>query len=548
MCGFRIIKSIVTEYNDPGRRSRVDRQKKHGQRCELFREENVMKKSVTNISIIILLILGLTGFSYAGVPLESKLPYKTIIIDGDPSDWDGVPTFMTDEQDDSNCGEGTDIKAVYFAKDNDYLYWRMDTWSETYDPNGTISLVMYDDTSYTNCSKGGVAGRISYPNGSVDVFDGDPICKWNPLINGTDYGRIDQIAEGKIPIELFDDLSITNLWVDFAFGCDYVNRHDFEWFAMNHSIYEDGRDVYRISLVVRDPDWNLIDQDVVSSLELLYDPLGNPVSYPTEDVKFFSGPEYTGTYNSDTGEFSYNLGQTIEQFGPVGEGLANGVYRLTAELELPLEIPYIETTRNMEFNLVANEMPIVSSDSFQVSCDESGNLIWEWDAPVGFNDWTHARASIMVFNQENFLGSIYVRGLPTDLGRIFVPVDIIQAVESWGGDRYELEANIRTNDGLERTYSNIMVLSSLCVETTPIEAIQDLITNIENLELPTGTENSLISKLESAINSLENGQENAAVNKLNAFINQVEAQRGKKISEKDADMLIEYATNLINSI
>ena len=41
--------------------------------------------------------------------------------------------------------------------------------------------------------------------------------------------------------------------------------------------------------------------------------------------------------------------------------------------------------------------------------------------------------------------------------------------------------------------------------------------------------NSLISKLESAITSLEKDDDNAAVQKLRAFINQVHAQKGKKL-------------------
>jgi hypothetical protein len=39
---------------------------------------------------------------------------------------------------------------------------------------------------------------------------------------------------------------------------------------------------------------------------------------------------------------------------------------------------------------------------------------------------------------------------------------------------------------------------------------------------------------------------NAAVNKLNAFINHVEAQRGKKITEDQADDLISKANNVID--
>jgi len=48
--------------------------------------------------------------------------------------------------------------------------------------------------------------------------------------------------------------------------------------------------------------------------------------------------------------------------------------------------------------------------------------------------------------------------------------------------------------------------------------------------------------------SLEKGQQNAAINKLNAFINQVEAQRGKKITDEDADVLISAAQRIIGNI
>jgi len=81
-----------------------------------------------------------------------------------------------------------------------------------------------------------------------------------------------------------------------------------------------------------------------------------------------------------------------------------------------------------------------------------------------------------------------------------------------------------------------------------IEAIQALISAIEDLNLPHGTENSLISKLENAIDSLDRGQENAAINKLNAFINQVGAQRSKKIADEQADELIARAQRIIDNI
>jgi len=74
---------------------------------------------------------------------------------------------------------------------------------------------------------------------------------------------------------------------------------------------------------------------------------------------------------------------------------------------------------------------------------------------------------------------------------------------------------------------------------------QDLISYVESLNSPNGLQTSLVSKLENAISSIENENYNAAVNKLNAFISQVEAQRGKALTEVQADMLIGYAQWII---
>ena len=57
--------------------------------------------------------------------------------------------------------------------------------------------------------------------------------------------------------------------------------------------------------------------------------------------------------------------------------------------------------------------------------------------------------------------------------------------------------------------------------------------------------NSLISKIENANNSADRDNICAAVNQLEALKNQINAQRDKKISDEAADLLIDYADNLI---
>ncbi|MFH1723171.1 MAG: PKD domain-containing protein [Elusimicrobiota bacterium] len=80
---------------------------------------------------------------------------------------------------------------------------------------------------------------------------------------------------------------------------------------------------------------------------------------------------------------------------------------------------------------------------------------------------------------------------------------------------------------------------------TPAEGATDIIEEITELGLPAGTEESLVSKLENAAKSLESGNANAGTNQLEAFINSVEAQKGKKLTDEQAEAFIAAAELLI---
>ena len=107
---------------------------------------------------------------------------------------------------------------------------------------------------------------------------------------------------------------------------------------------------------------------------------------------------------------------------------------------------------------------------------------------------------------------------------------------------YTVTLIVIDNEGL--TDSDTITITVI----TPEEATEDFITFVEDLDLPDGLEESLTSKLDGAISALKKGQDIAAINKLDAFINQVEAQRGKKIAEDDADALVATAEWIIDNI
>jgi PKD repeat protein len=82
-----------------------------------------------------------------------------------------------------------------------------------------------------------------------------------------------------------------------------------------------------------------------------------------------------------------------------------------------------------------------------------------------------------------------------------------------------------------------------------IEAIKVAIEGyIEGREIQPQAKNSMFSKLDAALKSLEKGNDHTAVNQLGAFINYVEAQSGKKIDEIVAVDLITRAEEIINLI
>ena len=76
--------------------------------------------------------------------------------------------------------------------------------------------------------------------------------------------------------------------------------------------------------------------------------------------------------------------------------------------------------------------------------------------------------------------------------------------------------------------------------------IMDLIqAMVDNEDIAPELQNSLKAKIASAMSSLDTGKFNPAIRKLHAFIHEVEAQRGKKIDDIAADVLIGHALDMI---
>ncbi|MHC4639034.1 MAG: choice-of-anchor Q domain-containing protein [Planctomycetota bacterium] len=111
-----------------------------------------------------------------------------------------------------------------------------------------------------------------------------------------------------------------------------------------------------------------------------------------------------------------------------------------------------------------------------------------------------------------------------------------------GDPNYIAEPNETDLDGNPRIFNGITDMGAFEFQPlTPVELLLELSDYISGLSIHRGFSNSLLVKLNTAIQKIEDDNENnndAAFNSLEAFINAVQAQSGKKISQADADALI----------
>ncbi len=107
---------------------------------------------------------------------------------------------------------------------------------------------------------------------------------------------------------------------------------------------------------------------------------------------------------------------------------------------------------------------------------------------------------------------------------------------------YTVTLTITDDDGGIGSTSFTIIVES------PEEAAEEIIEDVEELDLPGVSEESLIIKLEVAQDSIEMGLTDVAIHQIEAFIHQVEAMRGKKLTNEEADLLISAAQWLIDNL
>jgi hypothetical protein len=170
------------------------------------------------------------------------------------------------------------------------------------------------------------------------------------------------------------------------------------------------------------------------------------------------------------------------------------------------------------------------------------------DSHNGFADFYIAK---MNPSGSALLYSTYLGGTGVDEG-LDIALDGQRSVYVTGYTRHFGSPSWPTTAGAYDTTANgsYDVVVAKLVLSTPAQAIQDLVELVSSYNLVQGLSNSLdvkLQRVEEAITALKNNAYKDAIGKLQAFINEVEAQRGKALTDAQADALVAEA-NLVISL
>ncbi len=223
----------------------------------------------------------------------------------------------------------------------------------------------------------------------------------------------------------------------------------FEFFYVQHRTYQDGTVLNRLAFGFEDADTGArLLEDKLESVTL-FDPTGAEVTVPE--------PIFSGVYEARDGEYDGKTGiwwygnpyPTADYKADLEQELIEGVYNLSAVFD-GKEV-------NGSFNFSgAKALPIIPGSSIKSKLDASGNLICTWAVSYDLSEtapWlqTSVRVLIDIKKKGKIVANISYR-VPTHLGRLFMPKDIVDAVKSLGSS-YLITIQMRTNDSSTRTYS-----------------------------------------------------------------------------------------------
>ena len=145
-------------------------------------------------------------------------------------------------------------------------------------------------------------------------------------------------------------------------------------------------------------------------------------------------------------------------------------------------------------------------------------------------------------------GPIHVALGVAERVRMTIPDETSATATPVEGDVFEIENSADSHGALVASVDGVKldISPGEVAETTAKGALELLRQDVIDLGLQKGIQNSLVKKVDSALQKLAKNKIQTTMNKVNAFIHQVQALSGKKFSKESGDALVSAAQGVLN--
>jgi hypothetical protein len=146
--------------------------------------------------------------------------------------------------------------------------------------------------------------------------------------------------------------------------------------------------------------------------------------------------------------------QLSEFYADILDPIVKGLYTLQVVMDTG---QVLEGTRDVQY--IVN-IPPISSRSYHIQTDSSGNVYWTWSIPIELLTLAENhpeynlqyRAGVAVLNNGQ-LSALFWPNIPIEMGSSFIPAAIYQDLLT-KGDEIRFSFQVRTANNNSRAYSN----------------------------------------------------------------------------------------------
>jgi hypothetical protein len=237
-----------------------------------------------------------------------------------------------------------------------------------------------------------------------------------------------------------------------------VDAVEVSWMYIQHRSYESGRTYNRLAFGLADDNGRELSNDKdVASISLV-NPLGRVVKL--SDFEFSRDEEIFGIYDPMRSQWQYSEQWQVDSWfsADFSEPLIAGIYRLLVNLIDGQALKY-----DFDFRGTV-ELPLISSESFELQPDPFGNVIWKWEVPIAlghmvFNVPTAVKASIDIIQGDAQVAYFFIK-IPSHMSYLFIPRNIVRQMSA-KGEGFGLRIQLETGDNTTRSYSNTLIVDDL---------------------------------------------------------------------------------------